>query len=92
MKCQRCGKALSNEQPTCPFCGAFISKEQISTFVDMKKEKTRDLRPKLISEKYGMEPIKYQMAVNQTNSKAILILSICGFLVILFLILVFIFL
>lgn len=92
MKCQKCGKALSNEQPTCLFCGTFISKEQISTFVNMKKEKSKDTRPKLISEKYGMEPIQYQINVNRTNSKAILILNVCAFLVILFLVLVFIFL
>lgn len=92
MKCKRCGKALSSEQATCPFCGAFLSNDQINEYVEMKKEKEKDLRPKLISEKYGMEPIKYEIRRSKMNSRLIVLLAICGFLVLLFLIVLFIFL
>ncbi len=91
MVCRKCGKALSNEVPTCPFCGAFLASDQISSFVEMKKEKSRDLRPHLISEKYGMDPIVYERKLNQQNSRLIVILILCGIVAVLFLIVLFIF-
>lgn len=85
MVCRRCGKALSNEQPACPFCGSFLAPDQIETFVEMKKEKARDLRPKLISERYGMKPIQYEQANNKMNSNLIAILALVGIVALLFL-------
>jgi len=90
MVCKKCGKALSNTQPTCPFCGAFITKEQINEYVDLKKESSNDLRPKLISEQYGMQPIKYEQKLNQSYSRLIWVLSFLGILVLLFFLLIFI--
>lgn len=84
MVCHNCGKSLSNEQPICQYCGAFISKEQINNFVDSKREKSKDLRPKLISEQYGMEPIKYEQKLNKSYSHLIVILSLLGILVLIF--------
>lgn len=86
MVCKKCGASLSNDLATCPLCGALMTKEQLATYVEIKKEKAKDLRPKLISEQYGMEPIKYEQKQNQINDKLILILVICGVIVILFLI------
>jgi len=82
MTCRRCGKALSNDQPTCPFCGAFIDGDQIQSFVDMKKEKSRDLRPKLISEKYGMEPRSYEKKDDSTKNYFIFLPILIGILLV----------
>ena len=90
MVCRNCGKALSNEQATCPFCGIFIASDQISEYVEMKKEKAKDLRPKLLSEKYGMQAIRYEKINSQTNQRIFLILGICGVIIVLFLITLFI--
>ncbi len=86
MVCHNCGKALGNEKSTCPFCGAFLSPDQIQSFVAMKKEKERDLRPKLVSEKYGFDPIKYEMKSAKINNKLIVCLIGAFIFVILFLI------
>lgn len=86
--CKNCGNALGNEQATCPFCGAFIHKDQVSAFKEMKKEKEKDLRPKLVSERYGMDSILYEQKKMQTNGRLIAILGICAVLVVIFLILV----
>ncbi len=91
MTCRNCGKALSNEQATCPFCGVFIASDQIKEFIEMKKEKSKDLRPKLISEKYGISPIKYEKKEGQGNLNILIILVICGFIMILFFVTLFIF-
>lgn len=90
MVCRKCGKALSNEQPTCPFCGAFLATDQIPEFVEMKKEKSKDLRPKLLSEQYGMEPIKYEQSLNHSYSHLIVILILLGILVLILVIVLFI--
>ena len=90
MICKNCGKALGSAQATCPFCGSFISKDQVSSYVEMKKERERDLRPKLVSERYGMEPIVYE---KKTENKSFVFFLLGGivFLMILFVILFIIF-
>ncbi|MCI8575734.1 MAG: hypothetical protein HFI09_04620 [Bacilli bacterium] len=88
MVCKNCGKALGNVQATCPFCGSFISSDQISNYVEMKKEREKDLRPRLVSERYGMDPIKYEIQLSKVGNKLIIILVAVGVLVILFLIVV----
>lgn len=91
MVCKNCGKALGNAQATCPFCGSFISSDQVSTYVEMKKERDKDLRPRLVSERYGMDPIKYEIQTSKVSNKLMIILLLCGVLVIVFLMVVFIF-
>lgn len=91
MVCKNCGKALGNNQATCPFCGSFISSDQVSSYVEMKKEKERDLRPRLVSERYGMDPIKYEIQTSKVSNKLMIVLLICGVVVIFFLIAVLIF-
>lgn len=84
--CKNCGKALGNVQATCPFCGAFISSDQVTNFVEMKKEREKDLRPRLVSERYGMDPIKYEIQTSKVGTKLIIILVVVGVLVVAFLI------
>lgn len=86
MVCKNCGKALGNQAATCPFCGSFISSDQVSSYVSMKKEREKDLRPRLVSEQYGMDPIKYEIQNSKTNTKLIGVLFVVGILVIVFLI------
>ncbi len=89
--CKKCGKALSNAQATCPFCGALMTSEQLTAFANMKRESEKDLRAKLISEQYGIKPIKYELHQNQISDKWIIFLVICGVLGILFLVVLLIF-
>lgn len=84
--CRRCGKALGNEQATCPFCGAFIAADQVSQYRSMKKEQGKDLRPKLISERYGMDPIQYELQNTEVGSKLIFLLLGIGVVAIIFLV------
>ena len=86
--CKNCGKALGNAQATCPFCGSFLSSDQINHYVEMNNESEKDLRPRLVSERYGMDPIKYEMQTSKVGSKLIVILLGVGILVIIFLIVV----
>ena len=86
MVCKNCGKALGNVQATCPFCGAFISSDQVNNFVEMKKEREKDLRPRLVSERYGMDPIKYEIQSSKVGNKLIVILIVVGVFVIMFLV------
>lgn len=88
MVCKKCGKALANSQPTCPFCGAFIASDQMEQFLSDKKEQSKDLRPKLVSERYGMKPYDYEKQ-NQTNNRLLGILIVAGILVVIFLLVVF---
>ena len=88
MVCKNCGKALGNVQATCPFCGSFIASDQVSTYVEMKKEREKDLRPRLVSERYGMDPIKYEIQSSKVGNKLIGILIGVSVLVLLFLIIV----
>lgn len=90
MVCKRCGKALSSKAPTCPFCGAFISEEQIPEFVEMKKEKEKEARPALLSEQYGLKPFEYEKSQNKTNSYLFFILGFFLIVALLFLIVLFI--
>ncbi len=60
MICKNCGKAIGNEKATCPFCGSFLTADQIDHYVEMKKERDLQLRPQLLSERYGIKPIVYQ--------------------------------
>ena len=90
MHCQKCGKALSMNQVTCPFCHTMIPKNQLSKQTEFRKEQEPDLRPKLISERYGMKSIEYEISKNKTNSHLIIILIICVVLVLIFLIAIFI--
>ncbi len=90
MTCKRCGKALSNEMATCPFCGAFLHSSQIDEFVEMKKEKAKDLRPKLISEQYGMEPIQYEKQEKKKNPNSVAILALIAVVFVFLLITLFI--
>ena len=89
MVCKNCGKSLGNEKATCPFCGALMDQNQLEAFVKEKKEREQDLRPKLVSERYGMA-LHYEKQKNQTNHSLFIILGILLVLVILFLIAVFI--
>ncbi len=89
MICKNCGKALGNEKVTCPFCGALMQNGQIHEFMKEKKEREKDLRPRLVSERYGMD-LHYEKQKNTTNFPMFLILGIVVFLAILFLVVVFI--
>lgn len=92
MVCKNCGKALGNNQATCPFCGAFISSDQIDTFKELKKEKEKDLRPKLISERYGVSPIQYEQQNSRINNRLIVLFILLGvFAIVFFIVLLFLF-
>ncbi len=84
MKCKKCGASLSLNIPTCPSCGAFLTEDQIKNFVELKKEQSKDLRPKLISERYGIKPIKYESQEKKESNKGpILMISGLALLIIL---------
>ncbi|MCI8394601.1 MAG: hypothetical protein HFH86_03890 [Bacilli bacterium] len=90
MTCKNCGNALGNEQAICPFCGSFLDASQISTWKkELQTEKSK-MRPVLLSERYGMSPIKYERQNAKLQTKLIVILVIMVLLVFVFLGVVFI--
>ena len=56
----------------------------------MKKEKSKDLRPKLISEKYGMSPIKYEKKNGDESTRFVAFFIIFGVILLIFLFTLFI--
>lgn len=89
MVCKNCGNALGNQKATCPFCGAFMEENQLSKFVKEKKEREKNLRPKLVSERYG-NYMHYEKTKQETNTWMFVVLGITCVLVVVFLIVVFI--
>lgn len=71
MVCRKCGSALSNDQIICPFCGVMKSKEQLDSSSKIQRDNSKDLKVNLLSEKYGMEAIRYEKKVNSLNDKLI---------------------
>lgn len=92
MVCRKCGSALSNDQIICPFCGVMKSKEQLDSSSKIQRDNSKDLKVNLLSEKYGMEAIRYEKKVNSLNDKLIVFLVLCGIFLIFFLVMVIIFL
>lgn len=79
MHCKKCGKALGTDKGVCPFCGAMMTKEQLEIY---GKEKRENLRPELITEKYGEKPNVYSKQQNNQDNKLIGILIVLGILLI----------